>query len=206
MKYRIIIALIILYAVLCPWTCCSEQSAGNNIFPDSSWTWNPGAINQFSGEYDLSDLSDTTLNIQMISNMPDEDEADKTLVFIYINGKRIPILKQDNTVQFTPDADQPIFRFTGQVKLPKKHRVHDIRFTIIFYDGNGKEVKRADSAFSSHDTSGYRSDGSFYIPFDISGITVILSAVAALIWICALGRSRIYRNKNRNGENNHADL
>ena len=206
MKYRIFIILVVLCAFLQPAACCSEQPDRNTITPDSSWTWNPGAINQFSGEYDLSEFQDTQLSIRIESDTPEEDEAEKALVFTTLNGKRIPVLKQGNTVQFTPDADNQLFRFTGQIKLPKKHRVHDVHLTLAFYDSNGNELKKTEALISSRDTAGDRSDGTFYISYDPGSITIILSAAAAMIWAIALCRSFIIRKKKRNGEDNHADL
>ena len=208
MKYEIFFILILFSLVLSSAACCSGQPDTNIMIPDSAWTWNPGAINQFSGEYDLSEFRDITLSIRITSDLPQEEdtETDNAVVFTTINGKRIPVLKQGSNVQFTPDADNPLFRFTGQIKLPKKHRVNKVNFQLLFYDGDGNEIGKTAVSAVSRETTGDISDGSFYISLDIQGITMILSAAAAVIWICALCRSRINRKKNRNGEMNYADL
>ena len=193
--------LLVFFAMLLSIQICfGENIQSIQIIPDE-WAWDPGAINSFRGELDLSDYKGKEIKIHLNTDLPTDDESDtdNTPVFTTINGKRITVLKQSDTVLFSPDKDLSIFCFTGQIRLPKKHRVREIRFSMKIYDGDENELGMFESSIRFADTGFGRSEGSFYIPINIRVITLSLITVAILIWFAAVCRNIIVRKKLKNG-------
>lgn len=207
MKCRFCILTIIIVILLIPITSTGEQSTGENISP-VEWKWNPGSINTFSGALELSAYKGSKLNICLYTDLPADEVTgnENNIVFITVNGKRIPVLKQDNTVVFTPDEDNGSFSFIGQVVLPKKKRVHDVHFVLKITDEKGKELKTIQSSVNYLDTASAYTENTFYISFDIDKMTVILAVSAFVIWIAACFRNYYMMKKNGNGEKKYADL
>lgn len=201
MKYRYFILLVLIFTIAFPAFCSSEQQIGEAMIP-IEWKWNPGAINTISGEVDLSSFYGKILNICLMTDLPsdEESEQDNKPVFVSINGKRIPVLKQSDKVQFIPDSNKAIFSYTSRITLPKKHRVREVCFTLQISDEDGKTLKNIQSYVNYHDMSSERSEGSFYIPYDIGKITIILTVIASVVWIAVFCRDITIRKKNQNGE------
>jgi len=200
MKYKATIFLTFVLLFLFMLTGLGEQTK-ERIIP-VEWTWNPGSINTFSGEYDLSEYSGKTLSIRITTNLPaDEDSENETKPhFTAVNGKRIPVLKQDDTTVFQPDEDTYSFSFTGQVRLPRKHRVRDVCFTLQITDENRKEITVKSATISVNDTASERAESMFYIPFDIRMITIILFTAAAIVWTITCYRHLLFRKRQRTGD------
>lgn len=199
MKHRLSILLIALIIFMIP-AICGGETTDNATARPVEWKWNPGSVNTFSGEIDLSAFSGKKLNIRIISDLPSEQEStnESNPVFLNINGKRIPVLKQGDTAVFTPEDGNALFSYTGQINLPRKHRVRAVLFTLLITDENNQEIKTIRSSVTYQNTASGRSDGSFYIPYDIEKTTVILCSAAAVIWTAVCCIYMINRRKNRN--------
>ena len=162
------------------------------------WTWDPGANNIFDGEIDLSRYTGQELTVSMISDLPyrDDTESDGRPVFTSVNGKRITMLKQSDNVRCTPTEDNPVMRFSARFTLPEEKRVYRIIFQFKVTDEEGKEV----STFNAEISAGKDGlTGPFYIPADISMISVIICLIAAAVWTAVILRI-IRRKRERTGE------
>lgn len=199
MKRRLMILLISLILFTVPEICRCETTDNEGIRP-AEWKWNPGSVNTFTGEIDLSAFSGKQLNIQLSSDLPIEQDSENESnpVYLIINGKRIPVLKQGDTAVFTPEDGNTSFSYTGQIILPRKHRVRAVLFTSLITDENNQEIKTIHSSVTYQDTASGRADGSFFIPYDIEKLTVILCSAAAVIWTAVFCIYIMNRRKNRN--------
>ena len=199
MKRRLMILLISLILLIVPEICRSETTDRDGARP-AEWKWNPGSVNTFTGEIDLSAFSGQKLNIQLLSDLPVEQnsENESNPVFLIINGKRIPVLKQGDTAVFTPGEGNTSFSYTGQIILPGKHRVRAVLFTLRITDENNQAIRTIHSSVTYQDTASGRSDGSFYIPYDIEKLTVILCLAASVVWTAVFCICILNRRKNRN--------
>ena len=189
-------ALLLMPAALC------EQAPVDEIVSDEDWSWNPGSYNSFSGTVDLSPCDGETFTLHISTDLPENSPAGETLmpVFTVVNGKRITMLNQSDTVQAVSKGEESMIRFSGSIGLPEKDRVRRIAFRLTVLDAAGQEVKAFSSIVSIRDDDTDRLAGSFYIPFRIERVTLILSAAAVLIWMFAVVRCRTCGKKHKMGE------
>ena len=162
------------------------------------WAWDPGANNIFDGEIDLGKYSGQELTVSMISDLPysNDAESDGRPVFTSVNGKRITMLKQSDSVRCTPTEDNPFMRFSARFTLPEEKRVYRIVLQFKVKDEEGNEV----STFNAEISAGKNGlTGPFYIPADISMISVIICIIAAAVWTAVILRI-IRRKRQRTGE------
>ena len=173
----------------------SSQSEGNSatlIVPGEEWSWSRGTYNTFSGQIDLSDCPSGEVTIRMFTDLSyDEDsEQDSKPVFTSVNGKRIVMTKQSDTVLFSTDSDHPMLEFSASFRMPEKVHVSSVSFIFRVTDKEGNEWKTFSEKIESTGNGTDKTDSSFYIPVDINMITLVLGMTAALIWSIVLIRNR----------------
>ena len=202
MKIKLSIVLIQLVIMLC--ICCSavcSETAETVLIQDEEWSWSRGAYNTFSGQIDLQECISEELLITISADLPYDKatEYNSTPVFTSVNGKRIVMAKQSDTVQVVPDKDNPVMTFTASFRLPEKKRVNSVPIHLYVIDQNGKEKKSISARIDAVGTQSSGSGNPFYIPIDIGTVTLILSAAAATIWGLVLARN-LMRRKQRTEE------
>ena len=197
-------AYLVLTAALiflcCTGTAHCENGAEVEIIPAEEWSWSRGAYNTFSGSINLSDCDgELTVCISTDLQYSTDSEQQSMPVFTSVNGKRIVMTKQTDTVHFTPEDDNREMSFSASFRLPEKQHVNAVRFTFSIADADGTELKKMMGRIESTDEGTGRTDKAFYISADIRMITLIIAVAAALIWSVVLIRS-IRTRKTRTGE------
>lgn len=181
------------FVLLLPCGSLSDGSAAVFRIAPEEWKWDPGSVNSFSGECDLSAFSGVSLSIRLSSDLPatDPDSSESVLSFTSLNGHRIAVLEQSDTLEYTPGGEESgpeTVTFSGQIHLPKKPRVRDINFTLQVLDQAGNEMAVQAYRVSYRDGGSERTKGAFYISADIGSITLICALCAACVWMIALAR------------------
>ena len=206
MKARLFIFVLSLLALIGMGVAfCEGMDDTFRIVCDEGWSWDTNAYNTFSGELDLPELTGEEISVRISTDLPySSEETDSQPVFTTVNGKRITVLKQSDTISLTPDGTDPILRFTGKLRLPSKRHISRIIFHFEMLDHQGKPLRTGDALIiaAQDDLS-----GAFYIPVEIGTLTLYLSLAAAVIWILTLLRYVMIRKQQINGGiNRYADL
>lgn len=161
------------------------------------WSWDPQNVNNFTGTMDLSAYSGTELTLKIIAETdPAYEMNEKTRpVFTIVNGSRVRMIMQSDTLQFTPDAEHPALAFTGSIRMPEEPRVQRMTLTVKALNANGEELKSLSASVGIFDGGGGNSSGAFFIPYKAKNIALILAGAAILIWAAALIRNCILKRK-----------
>ena len=197
--------LILLLAMILIFRCMSalcEYSAETEVIPDEEWSWSRGAYNTFSGRIDLEDCIGTEVSVKITTDLPYNEEPEQQYmpVFTSVNGKRIVMTKQSDTVLFSPDSNNPAMNYTASFRLPEKQHVGSVSITFRIFDAEGKEIKTVSGRIDSGEDGSGQANNPFYIPADIRMITLILSAAAVLVWAAVLIRAARRKQKMKQGE------
>ena len=198
MKIRIlrIPALLILLICCCVSALC-EEAGRVSLVPGEEWSWSRGAYNTFSGQIGLKEHTGTELTVSIRMELPYTETEEQSLpVFTSVNGKRIVMTKQSDTVHFTPDADCPDMAFTAAFRLPDSQYVSSVPMVFTVTDADGKELCTIRGRIDSEDNGSGKAGNPFHIPADIGLITAVTAGTAAGIWIIVIIRG-IHRKKKR---------
>ena len=202
MKIKPYQALITVILLLC---CCfqslCESSDGMNLIPGEDWAWSRGAYNTFSGTICLEEGIVQDLNICIRIDLPYDGEKDQqsTPVFTSVNGKRIVMAKQSDTVHMAADAEQKEISFSVSFRLPEKQRVTSVPVTICIMDTENNEIKTISGRIDSGQDETLNNGNTFFISVNIQQITVVLAVMAGMIWLIVLVRTIIWK-KRKTGE------
>lgn len=201
MKIKTLWLPVLLALIVCRCTAAlCEESGEALLVKDEEWSWSKGAYNTVSGELDLKEYTGTELTVIVRAELPyTEEEQDNLPVFSSLNGKRIVMTKQSDTVHFTPDADRSAMAFSVSFGLPDKQHVSSVPFVFTVTDGTGKELCTFRGRIDSEEDGAVRNGSPFYIPADIGVITAIIAGAAAGIWIIVIARGIIRKKKKKTG-------
>ena len=197
-KIPVILTTVIIFLV-CSLCVSLAEEADVAITAGEEWSWDPGANNIFDGKINLKDYIGQELIIHISSDLPYQNEEGKnnSPVFMIVNGKRITVMKQTDSVRWIPSEDDPVMKFTARLTMPDEKHVYRIMFQFIVNNEEGNEI----AVFNSEIKAGEDGTaGPFYIPADIGMITSVIFAAAAAVWIAALLANRCFRKKNKTGE------
>lgn len=197
MKYKwLTLILIVLLTTACS-AAFAENTAGEGLAFEEEWAWENEAVNSFSGTMDLSGYIGQEIQLQIKASFePDNDSDEYPLPkFTSVEGKRIAMLQQSDSVSFTPGDEDSEFNFIASLMMPEKGHFQKIQIQVTATDGEGNEIKHISSAVSVKGSGTSASGRVFYIPFNIRTVTIVLFAAAALVWIAALVRNRQLRKK-----------
>ena len=203
MKNKFFSVMFILFILLsyCTMALCNSTT-GTEIIPGDEWSWTRGAYNTFTGHLDLSDYIGRELTVYITSDLPydPDNEMQSMPVFTSLNGKRIVMTKQSNTIRFTPESGKTEMEYAVSFRLPDKKRVRTALFTFRLTDEDGNELSIL-SGKIDNGTEGDRNNREpFYISADINMITMIITISAISVWMIVL---IVYvRNKNRKIQEN----
>lgn len=203
MKIKSYLLLAAALALLC---CCitaaGEEPAACSVQTGEEWSWSRGAYNTFSGTIDLSGCSGEELTIVMTTDLvyDEANEQKSKPVFTTVNGKRIAMTKQSGTVKVTPDPDSLQMEFTGSLRLPEKGHYSEVAFAFTVSGADGSEQKSVTCRIGSGEDSGAKHSNNFYIPVDISKVTLGLGIAAAAVWMLILALRLAKHKSKRTGE------
>ncbi len=203
MKIKSYLLLAAALALLC---CCitaaGEEPAACSVQTGEEWSWSRGAYNTFSGTIDLSGCSGEELTVAMSTDLAYDRENEKKSmpVFTTVNGKRIAMTKQSGTVKVTPDPDSLQMEFTGSLRLPEKGHYSEVTFTFTVSGADGNEQKSVACRIGSGEDSGGKQSNTFYIPVDISKVTLGFGIAAAAVWILILALRVVKHKTERTGD------
>ena len=203
MKIKSYLLLAAALALLC---CCitaaGEEPAACSVQTGEEWSWSRGAYNTFSGTIDLNGCSGEELTVAMSTDLAYDGENEKKSmpVFTTVNGKRIAMTKQSGTVKVTPDPDSLQMEFTGSLRLPEKGHYSEVTFTFTVSGADGNEQKSVACRIGSGEDSGGEQSNTFYIPVDISKVTLGLGIAAAAVWILILALRVAKHKTERTGD------
>ena len=202
MKKSSYLLILTVFLAVCFCTAAGEDFSPDRITAGEEWSWNPGANNTFDGAIDLSDYIGREITVEMSVDLEydAETERDSMPVFTVINGKRITMLKQTNTIRCTPDAEKPSIQYTGRITLPEKQHADSITFQFRLSDESGLELKTVSCQIADESSEAGSAGNRFYIHFPIQTITLILGMTAALVWAFNLARFIRIRKQKRTGE------
>ena len=198
MKIKTLWIPVLLVLAICACTAAiCEESGQAELVPSEEWSWSRGAYNTFSGQIDLKAYNGTEVTVTVRAEMPYADtETDSMPVFTSVNGKRIVMTKQSDTVRFTPDADRPAMAFSVSFRLPEKQYVSSAPFVFTVSDASGNELCTIRGRIDSDEGGSGQAANPFHIPADIGLITAIIAGAAAGIWIIVIIRG-ILRKKEK---------
>ena len=198
---NILILTAVLFLFFCLNTARCESATEVELIPAEEWSWSRGAYNTLSGKINLSDCDgELTICISTDLQYDTESERQSMPVFTSVNGKRIVMTKQTDTVHFSPEGDNKEMSFTVSLRLPEKQHINKAMFTFSIKDLNGTELKKISGCIESGDDGTGGTDRVFYISADIRLITVIIAGAAALVWLITLIRDSRKNNKQKIGE------
>ena len=202
MKRYSFLLILTAVAALCICPAVSEENPGDWVAAGEGWSWDLGAYNTFEGELDISEFIGQDISVEMSADLSydPETEQDSMPVFTIVNGKRIVMLKQTNTIRCTPDEENPILKYSGRIRLPEKEHVSKITFQHRLLNENGEELKTAACRIDDGDSAAKGSGNTFYIRFRTGTITLILGIAAAAVWCTAVIRFVRIRKCRRTGE------
>ena len=203
MKFRRTLTIAVFLLLICSLnTVFSEPGQEAVIIPDNEWSWSREAYNTFSGQIDLSDCTGEELTISISADLPyDTDSEQQSMpVFTSVNGKRIVMTKQSDTVQITPENGNGIISFSASFRLPEKKNVEKASFVFRVKDQNGQELKTVSGFVEASADQKGKAQNPFYIPVSISTITIILTIAAFLVWIIVIVKRTIDLKTQKTGE------
>lgn len=180
--YTILCTVVILLC-FCSLTY-SENTDVLQVVPGDEWSWSRGAYNTFSGTIDLSEWTGKELTVRISADLPyDTDNEKQSMpVFTSVNGKRIVMAKQSDTVAIIPDEDHPLTAFAVSFRLPDRQRINAVAVSIQVYDKDGNDLKRITGMIQADNHDSNISENQFYISADIYQLTVIFTIAAILVW------------------------
>ena len=190
MKIKPIILLAIIIITVSCFITCHGEAVRAAVTAGEEWSWEPGAENIFDGIISLKEYAGQELTICMNSDLPYQNEEEQTgsPVFTSVNGKRITMMKQSDTAKFLPSEEMPDMNFSARFTMPSEKRVYSMTLQFALIDESGNTIKTIDTGIKAGQDGA--ADGPFYIPADISTITMIICIAAALVWIAAVIVSR----------------
>ncbi len=197
MKFRIILLIMLTAFIMNCMIALGENSETDSI-SYGEWDWDNESLNTFNGSVDVSQLTGTELTFGMKATFePQSESASETNPkFTHFNGKRLPMLKQSNSYNFTPEDGQTTVEFEGSLQMPEKDHFQKITIELTVTDSGGKELKRISAIVSTGGgDSAVQRGNIFYIPFEIRTIALIIAAVALLVWCAAMVRNRVLNRK-----------
>ena len=121
-------------------------------------------------------------------------------VFTSVNGKRIVMTKQSDTVHISPENVNGVMAFSGSLRLPEKNHVENITFVFSIKDQNGLEIKTATCRIEAADETKGNNIHPFYIPVSVNLITIILVISAVMIWSVVFIKSHNAKKTHETGE------
>ena len=196
MNKKTVILMFIITAVLFSCTCVRAEKPGTIISAGEEWSWEPGANNIIEGELNLTEYIGQDLTVKILSDLPyanDEEKAGSP-VFMNVNGKRITMMKQTDTVEYMPTENEPFMTFSARFTMPGEKRVYGIKFQFSLNDTEGKEIRKFNAEINAGENG---TEGPFYIPADIHMITAVICIAAAAVWVSALIMNRCYKKKQK---------
>ena len=185
MKFkRYIIITVLLLVTGCLMDALAESGLEAVVIPDEEWSWSRGAYNTFTGQIELNGCEAEELMVSVSTDLPynNDTEQQSMPVFTSVNGKRIVMTKQSDTVYISPDNTDEMITFSGSFRLPEKTRIDKISFIFSIKDQNGIEIKTATCRIEAADETKGTNTNPFYIPVSINLITIILAVSAVLVW------------------------
>ena len=205
-KHFLILTLTVL--LIC---CCIPATADTGtetvIVPGEEWSWSRGAYNTFSGQIDLSDCTGRELTIRISSDLQYNSETEQLSmpVFTSVNGKRIVMTKQCDTVHISAEGGRSAMEYSCSVRLPEKQHVSSVTFLFQVTDEDGNDLKTVSGRIESAENGTAATNSPFYFSIDINRITVILLIASALVWMLVLARNLRQKKKKQENKQN-ADL
>lgn len=202
MKTRVYLGIITFLFALCICTAATCGSGGEaELVPGEEWSWERGAYNTFTGKISLSGCAGDAATVRVSAELPYEEETEqKSLpVFTSVNGKRIVMTRQSDTVQVKMADGTETMEFAVSFRLPEKKNISSVPLTFQVFDTDGNILKTISGMIGS-DKEGFGQSGSpYYIPVDIRQITVIIAVAAALVWTFVLISSIRIKKKQKTG-------
>ena len=193
--------MIVVLLIAAAGSAFSGEAENDRIVP-GEWDWEPEALNTYSGTIDLKDFSgeDTTLCLQAVFEPADPSASDIFPRFTSVDGRRITMLEQSDTIHCTPQEGQTAIRFEGSLKMPEKGHYRNIRIVLSASCQDGARQKQITGDISAGSGETNNTGRVFYIPFRIGTVTIVLSSAALVIWLLAVILNRTYQKKHRMGE------
>lgn len=199
-RYLIITVLLLLTGSLL--NALAESGTEAAVIPDEEWSWSRGAYNTFTGQIDLSGCDAEEIAVTVSTDLPynNETEQQSMPVFTSVNGKRIVMTKQSDTVHVSPENTVGIMDFSGSFRLPEKTNVEKVSFVFSIKDQNGQEIKTITCRVEAADEAKGTKNHPFYIPVSIGLITIILAVAAVIIWTIVFIKTRTVKKSQDTGE------
>lgn len=194
--------ICLLWLLLCGLGLCFAENAspaGEQLLTQD-WDWEPSVVNAFEGVLDLSaaPAGPVTLRVQAVFEPAAEAEAP---VFTVVNGSRITILHQSDTVTLTPEEVSPLLPFSGTLRMPASGRFSQVELSVTALDASGQVLRTLTEPVSRSPVRVAASEGVFRIPFDIRTVALYLGIAAVLLWAVVLWREVSIRKKSSPGRN-----
>ena len=200
---HISLVLIILAVFIMSFGIALSENATTDSISYWEWDWDNESLNSFNGSVDVSQWSGSELTLEMKAVFEPKSESASEIIpkYTHFNGKRLPMLKQSNTMNYTPEEGQETVGFEGSLQMPEKDHYQKITIELTVTDPNGKELKKISTNISTAGADSMIQKGNiFYIPFEIRTITIIIASVAVLVWCLAIIRNRILNRVKMTGD------
>ncbi len=201
LKRFLIITVLLLLTGSLP-TVLAESGPDAVVIPDEEWSWSRGAYNTFTGQIDLSgcDADELIVSVSTDLSYNNDTEQQSMPVFTSVNGKRIVMTKQSDTVHISSENANGIMDFSGSLRLPEKKHVETISFVFSINDQNGHEIKTATCRIEAADKTKGNNIQTFYISVSVNLITIILAISAVMIWTIVFIKRHNAKRTHETGE------
>jgi hypothetical protein len=202
MKHRSLL-LIILTIFIITFGIALSESAQTDIFSYGEWDWDNESLNTFNGSVDVSQWAGTDLTLMMKAEFEPKSESASEIIpkYTHFNGKRLPMLKQSDTMTYTPEEGQGTVGFEGSLQMPEKDHFQKITLVLSVTNPEGKELKKISTTVSATGgDSATQKSNIFYISFEIRTVAIIIAAAAALVWCLAIIRNQMLNREKITGD------
>ena len=199
---RYLIITVILLLTLSLLNVLAESGQEAVVIPDEEWSWSRGSYNTFTGRIDLSGCDADELTVSVSTDLPynHDTEQQSMPVFTSVNGKRIVMTKQSDTVHISRENADGLMAFSGSFRLPEKKNVEKISFVFSIKDQNGLEIKTVNCRVEASDEAKGNIIHPFYIPININLVTIILTISAIMIWAAVFIKNHNAKKTHETGE------
>ncbi len=188
-------AALLCTALLCWCTCCA-CAEGKNVLEQDEWTWTSGEVATFKGVVDTTglDLSDTSLCIS-VRTVPEQEDPGRC-VFTSLNGKRIKIRNQSDTISLSDTEASDEIAFGGSWFLPEEGQVKQVTLTVsLMKTSTGETLKALELACKNEAWYDAGSGQPYHLPIDLNQLCWILGGACILLWGAAILRSLLIRRR-----------
>ncbi len=194
-RFRKYWMILIAVFFICTESACADSKIIENL-QEKEWTWEENSAATFEGTISLNGLPSDKLLLKLSFTTDPKASDPGQVVFHTVNGTKLTLRKQKPEFVFDPEG-QETMRFAGNWKTPDSVFFTKVSILLQVCTEDGSTVldeKRLTVSRSASEIA-EKDDGRFRLRADFSGWTRYAAIAAGTIWILAVIRLALNRNK-----------